>query len=171
MAGYGDGASGLAEEETAGCWFDEPRPGDRSSWAIPRGHGIYRGIDLELLDPADEDELMILLEAMHEVDPHAPGGAQGEIEDDAQFNPRLHAAMHHAVARQVQADDPVQTWQTVQRLAGLGYDWHNVMHMIAELVAHDVHAALTEQRHFDRADYARRLGQLPGRWPPPGKLR
>jgi len=23
-----------------------------------------------------------------------------------------------------------EMWQTVQRLAGLGYDWHNVMHMI-----------------------------------------
>jgi hypothetical protein len=33
-------------------------------------------------------------------------------------------------ANQILADDPPETWQTVQRLAGLGYDWHNVMHLI-----------------------------------------
>jgi hypothetical protein len=31
-------------------------------------------------------------------------------------------AMHQVVANQLLADDPPETWQTVQRLAGLGYD-------------------------------------------------
>jgi len=86
-------------------------------------------------------------------------------------NPRLHVAMHHAVARQILADDPPQTWESVQRLAGLGYDWHNIMHMIASLVAEDVHAALAEHRDPDPAGYASRLDQLPGDWPPPGTPR
>jgi hypothetical protein len=68
------------------------------------------------------------------------------------------------------ADDPPGTWQTVQRLAGLGYDWHNVMHMISAVVAEDLHRAAAEQRQFDPDDYARRLNALPGDWPSPQAL-
>jgi hypothetical protein len=60
--------------------------------------------------------------------------------------------------------------KTVQRLAALGYDWHNVMHMIAALVSEDIHRALTEQQPFDPGDYARRLASLPGDWPSPQAL-
>jgi hypothetical protein len=69
------------------------------------------------------------------------------------------------------ADDPPETWQTVQRLAGLGYDWHNIMHMIASLVTEDIHRALNEHRKPDPAGYARRLNGLPGDWPPPEPAR
>jgi hypothetical protein len=75
------------------------------------------------------------------------------------------------VANQLLADDPPETWQTVQRLAGLGYDWHNIMHMIAALVTGDVYSALKEHRQPDLADYARRLSELPGDWPPPETTR
>jgi hypothetical protein len=162
----------VADEESAGCWFEKPVPGDRSSWAIPPGHGIYQGIGLELLDRSDDDELMILIEAMHDVvDNRPPGGSEDADGDGGPVSPSLHAAMHHAVARQILADEPPETWVTVQRLAGLGYDWHNIMHMIAELVAHDVHAALAEDQRPDPADYALRLNRLPGVWPPPEELR
>ena len=82
-------------------------------------------------------------------------------------NPRLHVAMHQVAANQLLTDNPSQTWQTVQRLAGLGYDWHNIMHMIASLVTEDVYSALTEHRQPDPAAYIRRLSELPGDWPPP----
>jgi hypothetical protein len=52
----------------------------------------------------------------------------------------------------------------------LGYDWHNIMHMISGLVGEDIHRAMTEQRPFDRDDYARRLRELPADWPPPEQL-
>jgi len=57
------GVSAWQAEETTDCWFDEPLPGDRRSWAVPPGHGTYRGLDLERLDPDDEDERTFLLEA------------------------------------------------------------------------------------------------------------
>ena len=69
--------------------------------------------------------------------------------DGEPFNPRLHVAMHQIVANQLLADALPETWRTVQRLADLGYDWHNVMHMIASLVSEDVHRALTEHSAFD----------------------
>jgi hypothetical protein len=82
-------------------------------------------------------------------------------------NPRLHMLMHQVVANQLLADDPPEAWQTVQRLAGLGYDWHSAVHMIGELVTEDLHRTLTEKQPFDRADYVRRLSELPGDRPPP----
>ena len=64
---------------------------------------------------------------------------------------QLHVAMHQVVANQLLADDPPQTWQTAQRLAGLGYDGHSIMHMIASLVSEDVYWALMEHRSPTRA--------------------
>ena len=154
-------------EGTTDCWFDEPVPGDRRSWAAPPGHGTYQGLDLELLDPDDEDERTFLLEAQHpELEEALQRGVEVTVRGEP-MNPRLHVAVHVVVANQLLADDPPQTWQTVQRLAGLGYDWHNIMHMIAGLVAEAVHRAMTEKQPFDREDYARRLDELPGDWPPP----
>ena len=159
--------SALRAEETTDCWFDEPDPADRRSWAMPSGHGTYQGLDLELLDPDDEDELAFLIEAQHTEFEDALRSHQEVIVDGEPFSPRLHVAMHQVVANQLLADDPPKTWQTVQRLSGLGYDWHNIMHMISALAAEDVYRAMKEHRPPDSADYARRLDELPGDWPPP----
>ena len=61
------------------------------------------------------------------------------------------------VASQLLADDPPGTWQAVPWLSALGYDWHNVMHMIAVVVSDDLYRAGQEHRQFDSGDYARRL--------------
>ena len=156
---------GECGEETA-CWFDEPGPGDRQSWAIPPAHGTYQGLDLELLDPGEEDERALLIEARHPEFAAALQGEEDVIVGGEAVNPRLHVAMHQVVANQLLADDPPEVWQAVQRLAGLGYDWHNVMHMIASLVTEDVYWALKEHRQPDPAAYTRRLSELPGGWPP-----
>jgi hypothetical protein len=62
---------------------------------------------------------------------------------------------------------PPGTWQTVQRLADLGYDWHNIVHLIAALVTDDMCRATNEHRQLDPDEYARRLDELPGDRPPP----
>lgn len=153
--------------ETTDCWFGDPVPGDRRSWAVPPPHGTYNGLDVEMLDPDDEDELGFVMQAMHPEFEEAFHGDEDVLVDGEPVNPRLHVAMHQVVAKQLLADDPPQTWQTVQRLAGLGYDWHNIMHMIASLVTDDVYRAIHEHQRHDPADYARRLTELPGDWPPP----
>ena len=111
----GDG-SALGAEETTDCWFDEPDPADRRSWAIPSGHGTYQGLDLELLDPDDENELVFLIEAQHTEFEDALRSDEEMIIDGEPFSPRLHIAMHQVVASQMLADDPPGTWQTVFRL-------------------------------------------------------
>ena len=153
--------------ETGDCWFDEPVPGDRQSLVVPPGHGSYRGLVLELLDPTDEAELIFLIEAIH---PELADGLDSDdevIAGSEAFSPRLHIAMHQIVANQLLAGDPPETWQTVQRLAAVGYDWHNIMHMIARLVSDDIYQVMHSHRAVDPEDYARRLGELPGDWPPP----
>ena len=171
MGAPGWNESAVFEAETTDCWFDEPASGDRHSWAVPPGHGIYQGLDLELLSPGDEDERAFLIEAQHLEFADALRGDGDVIVDGEPVNPRLHVAMHQVVANQLLADDPPDTWQAVQRLAGLGYDWHNIMHMIASLVTEDVYRSLKEHAQHDPADYARRLNELPGDWPPPEAAR
>jgi hypothetical protein len=124
-------------------------------------------MDLKLLDPADDDQLMFLLEALHPEYWDALDRDEEIVVDGEPVNPRLHVALHQAVARQILAGDPPEAWQTAQRLAGLGYDWHNIMHMIAAVVSDDVYRAMKEHRQFDPGNYARRLNELPGDWPPP----
>jgi Domain of unknown function (DUF1841) len=125
-------------------------------------------IGADLLDPADEDELTFLIEAQHTEDAFRSG--EEVIVGGEPFSPRLHLTMHQAGANQLLADDPPETWQRVQRLAGLGYDWHNIMHMIAAVVGDDVYPAMKQHRPFDPSDYAQRLNELPGGWPPPQAL-
>jgi hypothetical protein len=43
--------------------------------------------------------------------------------------------------------------------------------MITSLVSEDVYRSLKEHRQPDPADYARRLNELPGDWPPPETVR
>jgi hypothetical protein len=156
--------------EATGCWFDQPVPGDRLSWAVPAGHGSYEGLDLELLNPADEDERVLLFEALHSDFEDALRSDEDMIVEGEPFNPRLHITLHQVVAAQLLTGDPPETWQTVQRLAALGYDWHNIMHMIARLVSDDIYSAINKDRPLDPRSYPRRLSQLPGDWPPPQAL-
>jgi hypothetical protein len=110
---------------------------------------------------------MLLTEALHdELDDALHSGDEVTVSGEAP-SPRLHIVMHQVAANQLLADEPPETWQTVQRLISLGYDWHSIMHMIAALIAKDVHRALAGQQ-FDRAEYVRRLGELPGDQPPSG---
>jgi hypothetical protein len=158
-------------DETTDCWFDEPDPVVRSSWAVPPAHGTYEGLQLELLDPGNEDEREFLIEALHPEFADALRSGEDVIIDGEQVNPRMHVAMHQVVANQLLADEPPETWRTVQRLDGLGYDWHNMMHMIAALVAEDVYRSMQEHGQPDPTDYARRLNELPGDWPPPDRVK
>jgi len=107
------------------------------------------------------------MEAMHAEWAGALGSDAEVFLDGEPINPRLHVTMHMVVANRLLADDPPETWQTVQRLAALGYDWHNVMHMIAAVVTEDIHNTLAQRRLFDPVEHAKRLNELPGDWPPP----
>ena len=107
MLAQSEDESAERSEETAHCWFDEPDPADRRSWVIPSAQGTYQGLDLELLDPGNEDDLTFLIEARHKEFEDALAGDEDLIADDEPFSPRLHIAMHQAVANQLLADAPL----------------------------------------------------------------
>ena len=71
---------------------------------MPPAHGTYQELDLELLDPSDEDELRFLIEAQHlEAEAALRNDEEMIIEP---FSPRLHVTLHQVVANQLLADDP-----------------------------------------------------------------
>ena len=137
---------------------------------MPPGHGTYHGLELERLDPDDEAERTFLLEAQHLEWEEALEAHEEVITDSGEtVNPTLHVALHGLIANQLLNDDPPETWQTVQRLAGLGYDWHNVMHMVIGPVSAFLQQAMTGLP-FDRDVYRQQLNELPGDWPPPEEI-
>jgi uncharacterized protein DUF1841 len=163
------GSAGGTAQEAAACWFDDPDLASPRSWAMPAAHGSYRGIELASLDPDDEDDRMLLIEAQHPEFAAALSQDAEVVIGGETVNPRLHVTMHQIVLNQVLGGEPPEAWPTVRRLASLGYAWHDIIHMIAALVAEDVHGIMTGQARFDQAGYARQLSRLPGDWPPPDR--
>ncbi len=93
------GVSAWQDEETTDCWFEEPLPGDRRSWAVPPGHGTYQGLDLERLDRDDEHERTFLLEAQHlEMEEALEAHEEIVTETGETMNPTLHVALHGVIA-------------------------------------------------------------------------
>ncbi|WP_020577316.1 DUF1841 family protein [Actinopolymorpha alba] len=79
-------------------------------------------------------------------------------------DPRLHVAMHTAVARQLWFNDPPEVWTTAQRLLDAGYDRHNVLHALTFVLSQQVWGSLEDQEPHDPAAYRAALDALPGSW-------
>ena len=135
---------------------------ERRQFACPPASGRYEGIELEYLDPADPDERRILLEAEHPELHRALKRRDSEVVVGGQpINPRLHIAMHEIVANQLWDDDPPEAWQTAQRLTALGYERHEVLHMLCSVVAREVWNVLDSGLASDPARYVAALDELP----------
>jgi hypothetical protein len=123
------------------------------------------GIDLALLDPANEDERRLLIEAEHPELRRALKEGRREIRvGGAIMNPVLHIAMHEIVANQLWADDPPEVWATAQRLLADGYDRHEVLHMLASVVAGEVFEVMRHEQRHDIQRVRQALAALPGEW-------
>ena len=134
----------------------------RRRFACPPARGRYEGIELEYLDPADPDERGILIKAEHPELHKALRRGDDEIVIAGQpMSPRLHIVMHEIVANQLWDDDPPETWQTAQRLVGLGYERHEVLHMLSSVVAREVWNVMDSGLASDPARYVAALGDLP----------
>jgi hypothetical protein len=76
-----------------------------------------------------------------------------------------------------QADQPLrrgtqghQSSSLPRAVAGLGYDLHNIIHIIGAVVSDDDYRVLKQHEQSGPADYASPPSELPGDWPPPGAL-
>ncbi len=134
----------------------------RRQFACPPARGRYEGIELEHLDPADPDERGILIKAEHPELHKALRRGDDEIVIAGQpMSPRLHIVMHEIVANQLWDDDPPETWQTAQRLVALGYERHEVLHMLSSVVGREVWRTLDSKLPSDTGRYVAALGDLP----------
>jgi hypothetical protein len=128
--------------------------------------GTVDGTDLALVDPADRDERRLLIEAEHPMLRQALDDDLDEVVLDGQLmNPSLHIALHEIVAERLWADDPPETWRTAQRLSALGYDRHEVLHMLMSVLSGELHQAMQGPASpQDPKHTALALAALPGSW-------
>ena len=129
--------------------------------------GTVDGIDLAPLDPADRDERRLLIEAEHPRLRQALRDAVDEVVLDGQvMNPNLHIALHEIVAERLWADDPPETWPTAQRLSALGYDRHEVLHMLMSVLSDELYQAMQGPGAIPQSQERTRaaLAALPGSW-------
>lgn len=131
--------------------------GDRRGWLFP---------DVPPhVDPADEDGRRQLVEADHPDLAAAIAGDLDEVEVDGEpMNPRLHLLLHQLVANQIWHDDPPEMWQAARRLAAAGYDRHEVLHMLASVLAGEVWEVMRHEKPFDRERLREGLAALPDSW-------
>jgi len=137
----------------------------RRAWLLPPASGVVDGIDLSLLDPAEEGDRHFLVLAEH---PELAAAMQNDEDwaelQGSEMSPRLHLAMHEVVANQLWNDDPPEMWTTAQRLTQAGYERHEVLHMLASVVSTDIYNAMTNDATPDITRTRQALAALPDSW-------
>lgn len=142
---------------------------ERARWLFPRREGTvegtHTGTDLADLDPDDPDDRHSLVLADHPELQAAIRDDAGEIEVGGEpMSPTLHIGFHVVVANQILDDDPPEVWLAAQRLEGLGYDRHEILHMLAGAAAQQTWSAMAERRPYDRTQHLADLDALPASW-------
>ena len=138
---------------------------ERLAFAIPPIDDPSDSIDAELLDPSDRDDRELLIRAAHpELDAAIADGRETAVLDGQEINPRLHLAIHEVVANQLIGGDPPEVWATAQRLHELGYDRHEVLHMLGGTISGELWETLQGRRGYDHAAHVAALDALPDSW-------
>ncbi len=134
--------------------------GARRRFAVPTTAACIDGDDIEL-DPADEDQRALLIDAEH---PQYRQVLADPFSDELieSVDPRLHVALHQVIANQLWEDIPAEAWQAAQRLLASGYDRHAVLHALADELSEELYSGLTGQHALDpeMSAYRDRLRQL-----------
>jgi hypothetical protein len=107
----------------------------RRAFAFPVLEGMYKGVDLSELDPADPADRRALLAADH---------TTPKTGDDSR-----HIDRHLALADRLWRDDPPELWEAAQRLLDAGQERHLVLHDLMDLLESlgQDRAALLEALH------------------------
>jgi hypothetical protein len=128
---------------------------------------LFADVEAAGFDPVDERDRESLIELQHpELRAALSDPDVDEIEVAAGYsmNPRLHIAMHQGVADQIVNEDPREVWQTALRLEALGYNRHDVLHMLASVLGEEIRLMLGEQRPYEPERHLAALEALPGSW-------
>jgi len=135
-------------------------------WVVPSAGGRLGDIDLSVFDPADPDDRGILVRAEH---PEFEDALRRDLDEvlvpgGHRVNPRLHLALHEVVANQLWDDDPPEVWQAAQRLVGLGYQRHEILHMLASTMSDEMWHGLRRGKLYDHSRHVQALRSLPASW-------
>jgi hypothetical protein len=131
----------------------------RIEWLFPE-----QGLDGDWAP--DEETLGGLIAADHPelVEPIISGVEEVAVDGGHVINPRLHLALHEIAARQILDDEPAEMWTTARRLDRLGYDRHEVLHMLASTLTDQVWSMLDGDGSYDPSAQVRDLAALPESW-------
>jgi len=80
---------------------------------------------------------------------------------NTQQREQLREATLEVVIRQIEANDPPETAQTLERLLGEGISREEALNMLGCVVVSELFEVLGQNRHFDREKYVRALSALP----------
>ena len=92
----------------------------RRAFAFPLLQGMHGSINLDVLDPADPSDRRVLLKLDHAGELNRP-----DLEE--------HLAWHEEIATRLWNGDPPQLWEAAQRLMDLGYERHEILHILIEI--------------------------------------
>lgn len=136
---------------------------ERRGWLFPPVSGVVDEIDLAFLDPSDADDRGLLVAFEH---PEHDRAREDEevIAHGGTPSRRLHLTIHEVVANQIWDGNPEDTWRTAERLTGLGYDRHEVLHMLGSAVGAEIWRALSEESLHEPDLMAEQLAALPESW-------
>jgi len=116
--------------------------------------------DTRALDPADPDE--------RAADSCSPPGARHRRRERGGRRRRDGSAaappIHEIVAAQLADEQPPEVWATAERLHRLGYDKHEILHMLGAAMSTQLWAALHDQREYDPDEHRAALDALPDSW-------
>lgn len=136
----------------------------RRQWLFPAAGGVFDGIELALLEPEEEGDRYVLLLADHpELAAAIDRGDEEIVQHGVAMSPQLHLTMHDIVAKRILDDEPKEWWDTAQRLTSLGYERHEVLHMLSSVVSDEVYQGMRGDPREDDAS-TRALAALPGSW-------
>lgn len=121
----------------------------RRDWVLPARTGRFDGLELAYLDRDDPDDRRVLILAEHDGHHEAIQAGDEIVVGGEPMDPSLHVSMHELVTNQIWDDDPPETWQTAQRLVELGYERHEVLHMLSRVVASELWRTMRDQQPFD----------------------
>ncbi len=122
-------------------------------------------IELSLLDPGEADDRHFLILAEHPELQQAVEDDQDEIILHGNLmNPRLHISIHEIVANQLWTDDPPEAWPTAERLMALGYERHEILHMLGSVVSGEAWRTTQYKEPFDADRFRAGLDALPDSW-------
>ena len=82
-------------------------------------------------------------------------------------NPVLHIMFHSIIENQIALDQPPAVRQVLNALMQKRLNRHQAVHLIAEILTHEVYHILKDKRPYDQRNYVRGLRKLPLTVPSP----